>query len=226
VLGGTGVGKLIDRQPWDSLIPHLLKAGVSAETTMERLKAYAKLLIEWNRGVSNLISRNDEQRIVERHIAESVEPAAWLKASPATRWLDFGSGAGLPAIPLSIAGVGPRWTLVESRRMKTLFVRNAVDKLVLDGIEVVVARLENMVEEAERLRAYDGFTSRATLALGPTLDLAARFIAPGGTAFLWKGSKREHEMTADPRWQANWEFDGLLGIGVGQTVVARFTRKS
>ena len=225
VLGGTGVGKLIDRQPWDSLIPHLLKAGVSADATIERLRAYARLLIEWNRGVSNLISRNDEQRIVERHIAESVEPAAWLKASPATRWLDFGSGAGLPAIPLSIAGVGPRWTLVESRRMKTLFVRNAVEKIGLEGIEVVVARLENMVEEAQRLRAYDGFTSRATLALGPTLDLAARFIAPGGTAFLWKGSQRENEMAADPRWQAFWEFDGLLGIGTGQAVVARFTRK-
>jgi len=202
-----------------------LPVGSDADPTIGCLRAYATLLIEWNRGVSNLISRNDEQRIVERHIAESVEPAAWLKASPATRWLDFGSGAGLPAIPLSIVGAGPRWTLVESRRMKTLFVRNAVDKLGLEGIEVVVARLENMVDEAQRLHAYDGFTSRATLALGPTLDLAARFIAPGGVAFLWKGSQRENEMVADPRWQASWEFDGLLGIGTGQTVVARFTRK-
>ena len=198
---------------------------MSADAAIDHLKTYARLLVEWNRGVSNLISRNDEQRIVERHIAESIEPAAWLKASPATRWLDFGSGAGLPAIPLLIAGVGPNWTLVESRRMKTLFVRKASESLELTNIEVVVARLEYLVTETARLGAYDGFTSRATLALGPTLVLAARFIAPGGTAFLWKGSQREKEMVDDPRWQEFWVFDGLLGIGNGQAVVARFTRK-
>jgi 16S rRNA (guanine527-N7)-methyltransferase len=198
---------------------------VNADATILRLKAYARLLLEWNRGISNLISRGDEQRIVERHIAESVEPAAWLKASPAKRWIDFGSGAGLPAIPLVVAGVGPRWTLVESRRMKTLFMRKAIESLGLGDIEVVVARLEHLVGETKYLGAYDGFTSRATLALGPTLVLAAEFVVPGGTAFLWKGSQREKEMAADPRWQRSWEFDGLLGIGNGQTVVARFTRK-
>ena len=198
---------------------------MSADATIERLKAYARLLIEWNRGVSNLISRNDEQRIVERHIAESIEPAAWLKTSPSVRWLDFGSGAGLPGIPLSFAGVGTHWTLVESRRMKTLFMRKATETLGLKNIEIVVARLENMVTETERLGGYDGFTSRATLALGPTLVLASHFIAPGGSAFLWKGSQREKEMAEDPRWQESWEFDGLLGIGNGQAVVARFTRK-
>ncbi len=199
---------------------------MSADPLILRLKAYARLLIEWNRGVSNLISRGDEQRIVERHVAESLEPAAWLKASPAKRWLDFGSGAGLPAIPLAIAGVGPRWTLVESRRMKTLFVRKATESLGLKDIETVVARLEHLTSEAKRLGAYDGFTSRATLALGPTLVLAAQFVAPGGTAFLWKGSQREKEMTADPRWQHLWDFDGFIGIGNGQAVVARFTRKT
>lgn len=219
------IDRLLDRQPWDALIPHLLKAGARVEPTTELLRRYARMLIEWNRSVSNLISRNDEARIVERHIAESVEPAAWLKSCPATRWLDFGSGAGLPAIPLAIAGVGPRWTLVESRRMKTLFVRKAIESLGLRDIEVVVARLENLGNGAERLEAYSGFTSRATVALGPTLTLATRFVAPGGTAFLWKGSQREQEMSADPSWQDAWEFEGLLGIGQGQTTVVRLARK-
>ena len=210
---------------------------MSADATIERLKAFARMLVEWNRGVSNLISRNDEQRIVERHIAESIEPAAWLKASPATRWLDFGSGGGLPAIPLAIAGVGPHWTLVESRRMKTLFVRKALEKLVLSGVKVVASRLETLVPptptsneevapaESGLGEAFDGFTSRATIALTPTLLLASRFVIPGGVAFLWKGSQREREMKDDPRWQDFWELDGLLGIGQGQTAVARFTRK-
>jgi 16S rRNA (guanine527-N7)-methyltransferase len=132
----------------------------------------------------------------------------------------------LPALPLAIAGVGTSWTLVESRRMKTLFIRKATEALELKHIEIVVARLENMVSETQRLGAYDAFTSRATLALVPTLALAAQFVAPGGTAYLWKGSQREAEMSDDPSWQRLWEHDGLLGIGNGQTVVVRFTRKS
>jgi len=109
--------------------------------------------------------------------------------------------------------------------MKTLFLRKAIESLGIRDVEVVVSRLENLGDGTERLGAYSGFTSRAVLALGPTLALAARFIAPGGAAFLWKGSQRENEMTADPSWQDAWEFDGLLGIGQGQATVARFSRR-
>jgi len=225
-LDGGGVDRLLERQPWDSLIPHLLKANARAEPAIQRLKIYSKLLLEWNRGVSNLISRNDEHRIVERHIAESVEPAAWLNASGAKRWLDFGSGAGLPAVPLAIAGVGTMWTLVEARRMKTLFIRRSLIELGLHDIDVVNGRLEKISEDSLKSEEFDGFTSRATLNLGPTLLIAKRFVRPGGVAFLWKGSGREREMASDQSWLDSWEFDGLLGIGSGLTVVARFTRKT
>ena len=223
---GAEVDRLLERQPWDSLVPHLLKAGASPEPTIDRLRGFAKLLLAWNRGVSNLISRNDEQRIVTRHIAESIEPAAWLKASGAEHWLDFGSGAGLPAIPLAIAGVGKRWTLAEARRMKTLFIRRAVSELDLPEIESVMGRLDSISAGLLPSASFNGFTSRATLALGPTLALAAGLVKPGGVAFLWKGSGREHEMAEDPTWSESWEFDGLVGIGDGRTTVGRFTRKS
>jgi 16S rRNA (guanine527-N7)-methyltransferase len=224
--GGGDLDRLLKRQPWDSLIPHLLKAAMDPDAAIARLQRYAKVLIEWNRKVSNIISRNDEERIVQRHIAESIEPAAWLRESGAARWLDFGSGAGLPAIPLMIAGVGERWTLVESRRVKTLFLTKAIETLELSGVEIVQARLEVLVEAADRRGAYQGFTSRATQTLGPTLALAEDLVAPEGRAFLWKGTQREQEMASDPGWQRAWELDGLLGIGAGQTAVARFTRKA
>jgi 16S rRNA (guanine527-N7)-methyltransferase len=175
--------------------------------------------------VSNLISRNDEPRIVARHIVESIEPAQWLKESGAERWMDFGSGAGLPAIPLIIAGLEGEWALVESRRTKTLFMRRALEDLGIKNVSVVNARLEDLVNDEKHVSSYDGFTSRATLTLSPTLTLAATFVRSGGTAFLWKGSRRDEEMAADPSWREKWDFEGLLGIGDGATVVARFRRK-
>lgn len=216
---------LVARQPWEMLRIHLLKAGVEPEAAIELLRRYATLLIEWNRGVSNLFSRNDESRIVERHIAESIEPAHWLRACGAGDWVDFGSGGGLPAIPLAVAGVGERWTLIESRRMKTLFLRKTLDLLSLKNVEVVCSRLEGWIPVAPRRGSYQGFTSRATVALAPTLASAAELVAPGGHAFLWKGSGRETEMAADESWRDRWDFDGLLGIGDGRSVVARFSRR-
>jgi len=220
------VRALLDSQPWDSLTPALLHDGMRVAETAARLKRFAELLILWNQNVSNLISKNDEARIVERHLRESVEPAHWIRESRIERWIDFGSGAGLPAIPLALAGVGGAWTLVESRRPKTLFLRRILPEIGVEGVTVVQARLESLVAEGNLRGAYDGFTSRATIALGPTLMLAAELIAPGGVAFLWKGSRREEEMRRDPRWTDFWELDGLMGVSDGRTVVARFTRKS
>ena len=212
------------RQPWDSLLPHLLKAEVDSDAAVSMLRKFTTMLIDWNSGISNLVSRNDLNRIVERHILESVEPAHWLKARGASRWIDLGSGGGLPAIPLAVLGVGQSWTLVESRRNKTLFLRKTVADLQLTQVKVMCDRLENLGGDDGLAGSFQGFTSRATMPLGPTLVLAARFVGAGGTAFLWKGSRREEEMAEDDRWKAFWDFDGLLGIGSGQTVVARFVR--
>ena len=220
------VARVLDKQPWALLTPHLQSASADLTVAMPRLRRYAEILLAWNRGLSNLISRRDEARIVERHILESLEPAHWLVASGARRWIDFGSGGGLPAIPLAIAGVGESWTLVESRRNKTLFIRKAAEELGLASIDVKLARLEMLLGEGRELGMFDGFTSRATIQLAPTLALASLCVLPGGYAFLWKGSRREQEMREDRRWEESWELDGVLELGTGQTVVARFLRKA
>jgi 16S rRNA (guanine527-N7)-methyltransferase len=170
------------------------------------------------------MSGNDEQRFVERHLLESLEPAYWLRESGAKRWVDFGSGGGLPAIPLIVAGIGEAWTLVESRRTKTLFLRRVIEALGLDHVEVRNERLETMVADGDHGGHFDGFTARATLVLAETLALAAPLVPADGDAFLWKGSRRDEEMRAGGPWQSDWRLDGLLGVGTGVNVVCRFKR--
>jgi 16S rRNA (guanine527-N7)-methyltransferase len=215
---------VLARQNWDALTPALLRVTTELELAQSRLRNFAAMLLAWNGGVSNLISRNDVSRLVERHFKESVDPAHWLWASGAMRWLDLGSGGGLPAIPLAMLSVGNHWTLVESRRNKTLFLQKTVQDLKLPGIEVVRERIENLPDPSPE-QLFDGFTSRATMPLDVTLEQAARFVRPGGSAFLWKGSRRDEEMAAGEHWRESWELDGLLGVGSAGTVVARFIRK-
>jgi 16S rRNA (guanine527-N7)-methyltransferase len=171
------------------------------------------------------MSRNDHERIVERHLLESVAPAHWLNETTPRNWIDFGSGAGFPAIPLAIAGVAATWTLVESRRTKTLFLRKAIEELSLTDFVVVNDRLENLARDPHRRGAFDGFTSRATMRLGPTLAIAGPLVRSGGSAFLWKGSGHGKEMDQGDEWGDAWEFVGTMGVGSGPNVVARFIRK-
>ena len=212
------------RQPWDSLRT-LLQRIEAPENALERLKAYTRLVLEWNRGVSNIVARGDEPRLVERHLIESISPARALRESGATRWIDFGSGAGLPAVPLAIAGVGTHWTLVESRRMKTLFLRKVIHEIGLQYFDVINDRLENAVLDPALDRDRDGFTSRATMALAPTLELAAPLVRASGSAFLWKGSRADAEMAADPSWRKAWDHSASIPVGSGPNIVARFIRK-
>jgi 16S rRNA (guanine527-N7)-methyltransferase len=207
------------------LRPLLEAPGLHVELAMVALRQYAGALLEWNRGVSNLISRHDEGRLVERHLAESLWPATLLRDSGCERFVDLGSGAGLPAIPLAIAGVGKRWTLVESRRNKTLFVRKYLQDSAMPNIEVMTARLEVAIEEDAAALACDGFTSRATMTAGPTLALAASIVRTGGKAFLWKGSGLEQELKASEReWSGEWRFTGTTPIASGPVVVAVFEK--
>lgn len=223
--GADHFERVVQRQPWNLVIPHLEKVGADVGTVLPRLRRFAEILLEWNQGFSNLISRKDEQRIVERHIIESLEPAVWLRDSGAKRWLDFGSGGGFPAIPLALAGIGEHWTLVESRRNKTLFLRKILQEMKVKSVSVELARLEMLAPDEDRLGRFEGFTSRATLRLGPTLMLAAEWVQPGGSAFLWKGSRRHAEMASDRDWRLSWDDGGTLELASNQTVVSRFIRK-
>jgi len=224
---------LIEHTDWAALVPAIERARADASVVLPRLAEYLALVLTWNRTVSNLISRGDESRLVARHLGESLDPAGWLAQFHSGRWIDLGTGAGFPALPLAISGIGSKWLLVESRRPKTLFLRRVIQDLGLTNVEVVHARLEDLVERArqgdddsEVIRAggfpFDAFTSRATLTLAPTLALAAQCLRVGGHALLWKGSGRVEEKLASSGWAEHWTDAGEHALGSGAIAICNF----
>jgi 16S rRNA G527 N7-methylase RsmG len=91
---------------------------------------------------------------------------------------------------------------------------------------VELARLEVLLGESDRIGKFDAFTSRATIRLGPTLALASNWVRAGGSAFLWKGSRKSEEMSDDERWKRSWDPADTFDVGNGQTSVSRFVRKT
>ena len=99
---------------------------------LEKLAGYAELLRRWN-DKFNLISRRDIPRLAPRHLLDSLSVSRWLGEGPT---LDFGSGAGLPGIPLAIAHPNHTFVLAERSARKARFLEQVVMQLGLANVSV------------------------------------------------------------------------------------------
>ena len=150
-----------------------------ADTQVATLECYLDLLEKWNR-VYNLTAIRERSRMVTHHLLDSL---AVLPHVRGPRVLDVGSGAGLPGIPLAVAGPALHVTLLESNHKKSAFLTQAVAELQLANVQVVMERVESWQPEAR----FDTIVSRAFAELGEFASLAGRLLAPQGVLAAMKG---------------------------------------
>lgn len=112
----------------------LLELGVAASNEqVDQLVAYGELLEKWN-GASNLVSRRDIDRLVPRHLLDSLSVLPWVRGE---RLLDLGSGGGLPGMPVAILRRDAEMTLLDRSEKKCRFLSAAVRELGLTNVQVV-----------------------------------------------------------------------------------------
>lgn len=101
---------------------------------------YQEKLLSWNEKI-NLIGPEAKVNLAE-HMNEALAAASFLR--PEGKVLDFGSGGGLPAIPMAIAAPGTSFVLVESDQRKWAFLKHAIRECELN-CEALGDRLQNLV---------------------------------------------------------------------------------
>ena len=143
----------------------LAEAGLGAvdEETAARFGDYVSLILRWNARI-NLTSVRDEGGILSRHIIESIVLARLVPHRVASL-LDFGSGAGLPGIPIALCRPEIAVTLAESQGKKAAFLQEAVRSLGLSA-RVHAERAETLNElfDCVAMRAVDRMTEAARVA--------------------------------------------------------------
>lgn len=169
---------------------------VSRET-VGALDLYVSQLTRWQT-VKNLVGPATLAEVWERHIADALQLLAL--APDATRWVDLGSGAGIPGLILAIAGrdrPGFRMDLVESNARKCAFLTETA-RLTAAPVTVHNARIEAVI---------DGFTDAEIVcarALAPLKQLLAwtePLLTKGTTGLFPKGRDAAAELTeADREW--------------------------
>jgi 16S rRNA (guanine527-N7)-methyltransferase len=140
--------------------------------THDRFQTYLELLLRWNQRLSLTAVREPDQ-IIQRHFVECAFVAQHLPQDIADL-LDYGSGAGLPGIPIAICRPEISVTLAEAHGKKASFLREALRVLNLEG-EVYDGRVETMPE-----RRFDAVALRAVekmdLAIPVALQRVGRYL--------------------------------------------------
>ena len=158
---------------------------VSRETE-ERLKKYVDLLLLWQ-SKFNLVASSTLPILWTRHIANSLQ---LLPLAPEAKvWVDFGSGAGFPGIPIACALAdtpGAMVHLVESVGKKANFLREVVQATGIPA-QVHQERAEKFGESfAETVHVV---TARALAPLKVLCDQAFPLICQGSGRPVPEGTR-------------------------------------
>jgi 16S rRNA (guanine527-N7)-methyltransferase len=167
-----------------------------------QLDTYKRELLRWNARI-NLIGPEARANL-DAHIAEALAAAEILK--PQNDVLDFGSGGGLPAIPMAIVSPNAKFTLVEVDQKKWAFLKHIVRKCGLSA-SVVGDRLSRALERFPPDLRFSLVTSRAVGDPEEWVPPLREWLEPGGRVALFQGT------------------DGVPAIdGIGSSEVHRLPR--
>jgi 16S rRNA (guanine527-N7)-methyltransferase len=189
----------------------LAEAGLEPlnEQTVSRFGTYLSLFLRWNARV-NLSAIRDEKDIIYKHFIESIALARALPRGISTL-LDFGSGAGLPGIPIALCCPQIAVTLAESQGKKAAFLQEAVRIL---GIRATVH-----AERAETLGVvFDCVVLRAVEKMPKAVAAAARLVGPEGYLALMTTLSRLNELKGVAGADFSWTSERLFADTTGRIV--------
>ena len=113
--------------------------------SVSKLLIYIGLVQKWSQAI-NLVSRSDINRLLERHVLDSLSVDSLLNDG---KVIDIGSGAGLPGLPLAICRPDLQFTLVERSEKKSRFLRLAKSELNLENVDCLQKDL-TALDEADK----------------------------------------------------------------------------
>ncbi|EAZ5331484.1 16S rRNA (guanine(527)-N(7))-methyltransferase RsmG [Salmonella enterica] len=167
------------------------EAGISLTDHQKTLLvAYVDMLHKWNKAY-NLTSVRDPAEMVVRHILDSIVVAPYLQGQ---RFIDVGTGPGLPGIPLAIVLPDAHFTLLDSLGKRVRFLRQVQHELKLENITPVQSRVEAYPSEPP----FDGVISRAFASLNDMVSWCHHLPGQKGRFYALKGQLPEDEIASLP----------------------------
>lgn len=164
-----------------------------SEKQREQLLGYVGLLNKWNKAY-NLTSVREPADMLVKHILDSIVVSPYLNGE---RFIDVGTGPGLPGIPLAIMNPDKNFVLLDSLGKRIRFIKQVLHEL---GIANVVA-VQSRVEEFDPEDGFDAVLSRAFASMSDMVEWCQHLPrANSGVFFALKGQLPQEEISLLPEW--------------------------
>lgn len=143
--------------------------GLSDEQKAQ-FEAMMKLYPEWNEKI-NIISRKDIDNLEINHLLHSLAIGKFIQFTPGSHVLDFGSGGGLPGLPLAVLFPDVHFHLIDriGKKMKVASeIANAI------GLKNVSFQHGDIGECHDK---FDFVVSRAVMPQGDLVRLSKKNVS-------------------------------------------------
>ena len=150
---------------------------------------YIQAFLEQN-SILNLISKNDEKFLWEKHIFDSLNLKLFFdKYGIPETMLDIGTGGGFPAVPIAIAYPNIQVYALDSIAKKLNAINNIKEKLELNNLVTIHSRVEELKEQK-----FDVVTSRAVASLDKLIKYAEKCVKPNRYFVAFKSKLLDEEL--------------------------------
>lgn len=150
-----------------------------------QLVSFVQLLDKWNKAYNLTSVRNPDEMLV-KHIMDSLVVSRHLQGE---KFIDVGTGPGLPGIPLAIVNPDKQFVLLDSLGKRITFIKNALRELEITNVAPVQSRVEEYTEAK-----FDGVLSRAFASLNDMIDWCYHLPTENGKFYALKGVYDEQEI--------------------------------
>ena len=155
----------------------------------EFFNEYTKVFLNQNSKL-NLISKNDEKFLWEKHIFDSLAIEKFFeKYKPSgSKLLDIGTGGGFPSVPTALAYPEIEVFALDSIRKKVNAIENIKAVLNIKNLHTICDRAENIKDK------FDIITSRAVAPLKIITGYAMPLLNKNGYFIAYKSIRTEEEV--------------------------------
>jgi 16S rRNA (guanine527-N7)-methyltransferase len=167
-----------------------------------------EFILEGNRQF-NLTRITDPQEFWEKHLWDSLRGIAPLLrdggdenviSAPtllsSLSFIDIGTGAGFPGIPVAITVANSTVTLLDSTQKKMTFVEKLRAALDLTNVKTLTGRSEEVGQQPQHRQTYDVALIRAVGTASVCAEYALPLLKQGGLAVIYRGNWTQEETKA------------------------------
>lgn len=147
------------------------------------INLYTKEFLLYN-SHTNLISKNDEKILFEKHIYDSLSINLFKEINECKKLLDIGTGGGFPSVPIALAFPQIDVIGVDSIAKKIKFINNLAQTLNLKNLIGIKSRTEEL--GVNYIEKFDIVTSRAVAPLNIILEYAIPYLKVNGYFIAYK----------------------------------------